>query len=127
MSNVKRWVITRTSFRGLHHWPNCPWDEVGFLRDPHRHTFHIMVHVEVSGADREVEFFLLQRQVDAIIAQKFRQEDETFVLGARSCEMIADEIHEGLQEALGDREIKISVREDGENEALCEYEPRIAA
>ena len=122
MINVKRWVTARTQFRGLHNWPNCPIDEVGFLRDPHRHTFHVMVSVEVSGADREVEFFVLQRQIDSIIAARFAKEDESFVIGARSCEMIADVIYEGLQGELGDREVKISVSEDGENEAMCEYQ-----
>ena len=125
MSNIKRWVTARTQFRGLHHWPNCPIDEVGFLRDPHRHAFHVMVSVEVSGADREVEFFVLQRKIDAIIAQTFPQEDETHILGAMSCEMIADSIYNGIEEDFSDREIRISVSEDGENEALCEYAPSL--
>ena len=127
MVDVKRWVVARTRFRGLHHWPNCPIDEVGFLRHLHRHEFHVTVSIEVSGADREVEFFILQRQIDSIIAQRFPKEDESFVVGMRSCEMIADEIHDGLQEEFEDREIKIAVSEDGENEAMCEYAPGIAA
>ena len=127
MVNVKRWVTARTQFRGIHNWPNCPIDEVGFLRDPHRHTFHVMASVEVSGADREVEFFVLQRQIDSIITARFPRKDESFAVGARSCEMIADVVYEGLQGEFGDREIKISVSEDGENEALCEYVPGIAA
>ena len=86
-----------------------------------------MVSVQVSGADREVEFFVLQRQIDSIIAASFTKEDKSFVIGARSCEMVADVIYEGLQGELGDREIKIAVSEDGENEALCEYVPGIAA
>ena len=121
MVDVKRWVIVRTQFRGLHHWPNCPIDEVGFLRHLHRHVFHVTVSVEVSGANREVEFFILQRMVDSIIADRFSTKDKLFVVGMRSCEMIADEIYEGLQDELGDREIKIAVSEDGENEAMCEY------
>ncbi len=123
MVNVKRWVTARTQFRGLHHWPNCPLDEVGFLRDPHRHTFHVMVSVEVSGADREVEFFVLQRKIDDILSQKFSEEDDTLILGARSCEMMADEIYDGLQNEFGGggMRMRISISEDGENEALCEY------
>jgi len=127
MVDVKRWVIARTQFRGLHHWPHCPIDEVGFLRHLHRHVFHVTVSVEVSDADREVEFFILQRMVDSIIAKRFPRKDESFVVAARSCEMIADEIYEGLQGEFGDREVKIAVSEDGENEAMCEYVPEIAA
>ena len=127
MVNVKRWVTARTQFRGIHNWLNCPIDEVGFLRHLHRHVFYVTVSIEVSGADREIEFFVLQRQIDSIIAERFPRKDESLVVGARSCEMIADEIYEGLQRELGDREIKISVSEDGENEAMCEYVPGIAA
>lgn len=127
MINVKRWVTVRTSFKGIHHWPGCPHEEVSFLRNPHRHVFHVTVSVEVAGDDREVEFFLLQREIDEILAQTFNQEDGLLILGARSCEMVADEIYSRISEEYPTREIRITVSEDNENEALCEYRPVISS
>jgi hypothetical protein len=121
MSDVKRWVSVRTSFRGIHHWPGCPHEDISFLRSPHRHVFHVTVSVEVAGDDREVEFFQLQREIDAILGQAFDTADGVLVLDARSCEMIADEIHTRMVEGYPVQEIRISVSEDNENEAMCEY------
>ena len=123
MVHVKRWITIRTQFKGIHNWPGCPHEEVRFLRDPHRHIFHVTVSIEVAGDDREVEFFILQREIDEILTRSFEQKDGMLILGARSCEMIADEIYSRIAERYPARQVRISVSEDNENEALCEYQP----
>ena len=125
MTTIKRWITVRTSFRGIHNWPGCPHEEVRFLRHPHRHVFHITVSVEVAGDDREIEFFLLQREIDEILAHTFNREEGVVILEARSCEMIADEIHTRMAQGYPGQKIRISVSEDNENEALCEYQPAL--
>ena len=125
MTTVKRWVTVRTSFRGIHNWPECPHEEVNFLRHPHRHVFHVRLSIEVSETDREIEFFILQRAVNQILKERFEQEEGVVMLGAMSCEMIADEIHSAVSERYPGRNMRISVSEDNENEALCEYQPAL--
>jgi hypothetical protein len=121
MTIVKRWVTVRTSFKGIHNWPGCPHEEVSFLRHPHRHVFHIQLSIEVSETDREIEFFILQKTVDKILAERFEEEEGIVMLGAMSCEMIADAIYSAVTEEYPGRNMRISVSEDGENEATCEY------
>jgi len=54
-------VFAQFTFEALHHWPAAP-DEVGFLRDPHRHLFHVRVEDVVGHHDRDREFVLMGRE-----------------------------------------------------------------
>lgn len=60
-------IYVRTSFVGFHKWETAP-QEVSFLRDLHRHIFNVKVTLQVSHSDRDVEFFLLKKDVDFIIS-----------------------------------------------------------
>lgn len=128
----KRWIKVKTEFRGIHSWPECPYDEVAFLRDPHRHTFKVEVKVAVGHHDREVEFFMFQHDVDFAINELYFFEDKTqeatyrnpqpTCLGRKSCEEIAEDIYNALSKKYN-REMVISVSEDGEVAAEIEFEP----
>lgn len=61
-------IYINTSFVGFHRWDSAP-EEVAFLRDLHRHIFNVKVTVEVSHNDRDVEFFLLKKDVDFCISR----------------------------------------------------------
>jgi len=79
---MKTEIIVTFQVEGFHFWKNAP-DEVAFLRDNHRHIFHITAYKEVSHSDRDIEFILLKREM------KKQFPYEPFQFGEMSCEMIA--------------------------------------
>lgn len=102
-------VFCRTRFEGFHRWPDAP-DEVAFLRDLHRHEFHVMAHIDVSHDDRECEFILLKRRVDKQIKKTLKGkkwDTETW-----SCEKWARHLLDELDLSV------CEVTEDGENGAV---------
>lgn len=110
-TKISVWVTD--SFVGFHKWVDAP-DEVYFLRNEHRHVFHVKVSVAVTHGDRDVEFFILKRDLGNHCA---RFADQSFLY---SCEQLASMLGELLQE---DRyKVQwVEVSEDGENGARVEY------
>jgi hypothetical protein len=102
-------VYATTTFEGFHRWPDAPL-EVAFLRDRHRHLFHIRAEVRVTHSDRDVEFILLKRQLDRAIGElKYEYDTSTW-----SCEQWAECL-------LGRLKLdRVEVSEDGENGAIVE-------
>lgn len=100
-------VFSTIRFEGFHRWPNAP-DEVAFLRDRHRHIFHVRAEVEVHHDDRDVEFILLGRRVLAEVKSITEAED----VSCWSCERWAREFLDRLNL------VKCEVSEDGENGAV---------
>lgn len=97
--------MVRTSFRGTHNWPEASQfagKEVEFLEHEHRHTFHVLVELQVTDSDREVEFFVFQEQVDRAISNLDKNSHIggrlALRLGRRSCETMAEEIIYFLRE-----------------------------
>lgn len=109
-------ILVKTQFVGLHAWVLCPIEEVKFLRDQHRHIFHVEVTAMVEHSDRSIEFFVLKDQVDQIIEDLYGS-DRIKQLGSQSCEMIAKEILKGLLKVYPDNIVSVSVSEDNENKA----------
>ena len=111
----KRIVIwITTSFVGYHRWEDAP-NEVAFLRNWHRHVFHVKLAVEVYHGDREQEFFLLKSRVNQYIQKHLSGQHFS-----SSCEGIADD----LLTAFGARWVEVS--EDGENGAIVSDEVPVA-
>jgi len=106
------WVTKR--FEGYHKWSAAP-EEVAFLRDKHRHIFHVKVYVEQLHDNRDVEFILLNRMLGTVI-DGFDKEN----LG--SCEMVAEEIMAEMRECYANRSLLVDVSEDGENGAAVDYD-----
>lgn len=102
---MKRLVVIRTSFIATHHWPECPLENVKYLRDPHRHVFHVEVKWAVDHEDRQIEFIDAKQKVDLFITNTYKDR----FLGRKSCEEIARE----LLKTFG--AVFVSVFEDGEN------------
>jgi len=88
---------------------------VEFLRNDHRHMFHFRVDIEVWHDDRDIEFILFKRELES------QYRDDIITLDHKSCEMMADELAEYIQDAYPGRDLKIEVSEDGENGAVCFY------
>ena len=111
MNGVHKIVFIRTTFVGFHRWKDAP-EVVSFLRDWHRHIFHVKIGVEVLDSNREVEFFIFKKQVDGFIARAYA--DKHF---ESSCEMIAEDLLTHFQAAY------CEVSEDGENGAIVVSRP----
>jgi hypothetical protein len=101
-------VYCTVLFEGIHCWPDCPFEEVKYLRDPHRHIFHIKAYNRVHHDDRDVEFIMLKHRVEEYLHRKFPGGQ----MGKTSCEMLGRDLmeHFGL--------IEVEVNEDGENGAV---------
>lgn len=56
----------------LHRWPDAPPD-VAFLRFPHRHMFKFEVELRVWHCDRDIEFILLKRELQARVEAKYAE------------------------------------------------------
>lgn len=104
-------IYISTSFEGIHQWKDAP-DEVGFLRNPHRHIFNVKVWFEVNHNDRDLEFFIMKWKVDEFI--QTLSQNEYWLYQVWSCEMIADQIHDWFQFD-NEKITKIEVNEDWEN------------
>jgi hypothetical protein len=101
-------VFCTLQFSATHCWPDCPFDDVAFLRDPHRHVFHIKAYKQVSHTDRDVEFIRLKMAIERYLQFKYVVGD----FGAKSCEMLAEEL------ILRFNLSKCEVSEDNENGSL---------
>ena len=109
---------------GIHKYPGADtdpklatggWDDVSFLGFPHRHTFHFKVWIEVFHDDRDIEFIQFKRWLEGLYGNAELQ------LDYKSCEMIADDLYETINDEYPGRYVKISVAEDNENGCEMEY------
>ena len=120
VQRVTEEVFCTLQVEGIHCWPKCPFDEVAYLRDPHRHMFHVKAHKYVTHSDRDVEFIMLKRQIVEYLIFKYadRDNEDPFMctFGAMSCEMIAKELIDKFDL------YKCEVSEDGENGAIVTVE-----
>lgn len=110
---MTNYIYITTQFEGFHRYPDAP-DEVAFLRERHRHIFHIKFFIEVEHDDRSIEFFMFKKQVETLI--------ENSELDNSSCEVIANYLHSKIKLVYPGRKMKIDVSEDLENGCLTEYE-----
>ena len=106
-------IVVKFQIEAFHNWPgvihvlpNNP--ELHFLKDRHRHLFYITVEKYVSHSDRDGEIIWFKRQVIKYLEQTYGNPGE---LGARSCEMLAEEILNEFDCA------SVEVLEDNENGA----------
>lgn len=108
------WVTT--TFVAFHYWKNAP-DAVAFLRQPHRHVFHVKVSSGVSHSDRDVEFFTLKRDLEELLSR--------FVgtTSSLSCEQWCHVIRGQLHHMYDYQSIfEVEVSEDGENGAKVYFD-----
>lgn len=116
------WVTFRKE--GIHKYPAALDDpklktgdeyDVSFLGYPHRHIFHINVGIEVFHNDRDIEFIQFKRFCERLLSEGVVQ------LNYKSCEMISDDLYHTIASRYPDRDIHITVSEDGENGATIFY------
>lgn len=117
----RQYVKVITDFQGIHCWPDCPFDEVKYLRNSHRHKIIITVKIE-TNKDRQIEFFMLKEKVDNIIDDLFGPE-RTKDLKNSSMEHISYEIIYRLIKEYKNYHMEVSASEDGQVSGIVEYAP----
>ena len=119
-----RTIFVRFQKEGIHMYPAAATDpalatgdeyDVSFLGTPHRHIFHFEVSIEVFHNDRDIEFIQFKRWLENLY------KGGTLELNYKSCEMISDDLYEQISTRYPDRDIEITVSEDGENGATIYY------
>ena len=119
-----RTIFVRFQKEGIHMYPAAATDpalktgdmyDVSFLGTPHRHIFHFQVTIEVFHNDRDIEFIQFKRWLENLYA------GGTLELNYKSCEMISDDLYEQIASRYPNRNIEITVSEDGENGATIYY------
>ena len=122
--NAKRMIWVTFQKEGIHKYPGADTDpnlatgdeyDVSFLGYPHRHIFHFKVAIQVFHNDRDIEFIQFKRWLE----NSFR--DGVMQLDHKSCEMISDELYMYIANRYPNRDIEITVSEDGENGATIYY------
>ncbi|MCK5643295.1 MAG: hypothetical protein KAJ19_20975, partial [Gammaproteobacteria bacterium] len=88
----KKFIFVTFQKEGIHCYPDAP-EGVEFLRNDHRHMFHFRVELEVWHDDRDVEFILFKRELEALYS------DSILELDYQSCEMMANDLASYIQEA----------------------------
>lgn len=117
IKKIKSEVFCTLQIEGLHNWPDCPIEEVAYLRDIHRHVFHIKAHKIVTHSDRDVEFIWFKHEIADYLEEKYYvNSDRLHYFGAMSCEMIAQELIDKFDLC------RCEVSEDGENGAILTVE-----
>lgn len=103
-------VYCTLQVEATHSWPGCPFEEVAYLRDPHRHVFHIKAYMPVTHTDRDTEFIILKHHIlEYFYTNYYCETQRLCVFGSRSCEMIAEELANVFTLS------KCEVNEDNEN------------
>jgi hypothetical protein len=121
---AKRMIWVTFQKEGIHKYPGADTDpslatgdeyDVSFLGYPHRHIFHFRVAIQVFHNDREIEFIQFKRWLENSFTNGVLQ------LNYKSCEMICDDLYQMIANRYPDRDIEITVSEDGENGATIYY------
>ena len=124
MHKAKRMIFVTFQKEGIHKYPAAATDpklatgdeyDVSFLGTPHRHIFHFNVAIEVFHNDRDIEFIQFKRWLEKLYSQG------TLELDYKSCEMLSDDLYEQIAYRYPERDIEITVSEDGENGATIYY------
>lgn len=103
-------AVIRTQFEQYHCWPTAP-DVVDFLRNLHRHIFHVEVKIQQFHDDRDIEFILFNKEVQNLI-KIYDWKPYT------SCEMMGNFIKLKLELKYPNRLIEVGIYEDNENGVL---------
>lgn len=110
--NTKTSIVVTLQVEGVHHWPECPLEEVIFLRYKHRHLFYIRLVKEVTHNDRDIEIIMLKHRIQYFLSRYKTEKSPIHDFGRMSCEDIAEKLLHNFQAS------EVEVLEDGENGAI---------
>ena len=124
VNNAKRSIWVTFTREGIHRYPAAAIDpllatgdeyDVSFLANAHRHIFHFKVCIDVEHSDRAIEFIQFKRWLENLYNKS------TLQLESRSCEMLAEDLYRQIAMRYPNRDVWITVSEDGENGALIKF------
>lgn len=91
--NYNTEVFCSLQVEGIHRWSSCPFEEVAYLRDFHRHLFGIKCYKQVDHPDRDTEFIMLKHKVKRYLEQEYYNDaSKCCNFGSMSCEQIAEDL-----------------------------------
>lgn len=108
---MKTSIVVSLQIEGWHCWPGAP-EQHKYLRDRHRHVFHIRLAAPVRHDDRDIEFIEYKRCVARYLDRRYPDGE----LHAMSCEALATELVRYFEADW------CEVLEDGENGAIVHRE-----
>lgn len=123
---TKSFIYASIIKEGYHCYPEAATDptlatgdeyDVSHLATKHMHYFYIKVWVQVTHANRDIEFIQFRRWMENLYNQGVLELDN------KSCEMIAEDLHKQIIEKWPLREVRIDVSEDNINGAYLIFEP----
>lgn len=121
---IQKFVIVKTQFEALHQWKTIPTGHPSaYLKNIHRHMFHIEMRFLVNDSDRQIEFFDMRQKVNKFLVSYYDLRDLPSglpMLTNTSCEMIGETLLEFFKQC-GCRWVQ--VLEDGEMGAIVEVTP----
>jgi len=113
---IKQFISVSTQVEFIHQYAGAP-EEVSFLSYPHRHLLHITAEIEVFNDDRELEFIIVKRGLT-----KYLDTLNLTEVSNTSCETLGRGILLYLTSHYGaNRDMTITVSEDGENGSILKY------
>lgn len=121
---AKKMIWITFQREGIHKYPDAATNpnlatgdeyDVSFLADPHRHIFHFTIAIQVFHDDRDIEFIQFKRWCENIFNKG------TLQLNYKSCEMLSDDLYEVIATKYPNRNMEITVSEDGENGSTTKY------
>ena len=117
---MKRYAIVRTRCPIYHREASAP-DHAGFLRNVHRHLFHITAWRSLENEGERIEYFAFQDALANAVArlQQARDPDNVPAALGWDCTAWAERLLEALDLD------RVEVSEDGENGAQVERGPRV--
>ena len=104
-------IFVQHRFWKLHCWPEAP-EPVAYLRNLHRHEFHVELSITVEHGDRELEFHMVLDWLEKVCNNIMNNPDNTL-----SCEQMGDLIMDQAKSRYKDRSYIVEVSEDGKNGA----------
>ena len=125
-TDKKTFVYTTFQKEAYHRFPEADQDpqyatgdeyDVSHLALRHMHYFNFKVWVEVTHANRQIEFIQLRRWIESLYASNMLELDH------QSCEMLSDALYQKLTERYPNMEIRIDISEEGINGSYTEYNP----
>ncbi len=127
-------LTVTTTFDGIHSWENIPEDRAAqFLQYAHRHKFFVTVKIVVSHGNRQVEFFEFREHfLEPKLRECLDKRRDTSQQGLynfyrnMSCEMLANDLFDALEEEFRNQILEVSVFEDNENGATIKNVHNIA-
>ena len=119
MNNIKKWIWVTFQKVGYHLYPAAATDptlqDVSYLGYKHRHLFKFKIQIEVFHDDREIEFHQFLNFCESMFSSN--QID----INHKSVEMLSDDLYSVISQKYPNRDMIITISEDGECGCYIEY------